>query len=231
MKNEIKRFLIDVCGSIVFILVIFFFFTLWLYSYNDIEDALKNSWDVSISFFSAIATLGAAVIAAKLFNNWKESQTGINRSELSKKILSDMIELKEYCDYHYEHTRMEIIFYSNNDEISAEDLAALKKYYIERRFEFISEYERISKCLILNIRTYEYAFNIELIHQMETKLFHGYKTLIIIIYGMLSERKPKDEILYFHKTQMKEEKDRFKVEYFEKIIKETKKYVNLTDIS
>lgn len=230
MKNEILRFIIDVCGYIASIIIIFFFFTLWLYSYNSIDDALKNSWEVSSSIFSALATLGSAVIAAKLFNNWKESQTGINRSELSKKILSDMIELKEYCDYHYEHTRMELIFSRNNDEISEEDFVALKKYYIERRLEFISEYERISKCLILNIRTYEYAFNIELIHQMETKLFHGYKTLIIIIYGMLSERKPKDEILHFHNTHFKEEKDRFKEEYFEKIIKETKKYVNLTDI-
>lgn len=230
MKNEILRFIIDVCGYIASIIIIFFFFTLWLYSYNSIDDALKNSWEVSSSIFSALATLGSAVIAAKLFNNWKESQTGINRSELSKKILSDMIELKEYCDYHYEDTRMELIFYRNNDEISEENLSALKKYYIERRFEFISEYERISKCLILNIRTYEYAFNIELIHQMETDLFHGYKTLIIIIYGMLSERQPKDEILHFHKTHFKEEKDRFKEEYFEKIIKETKKYVNLTDI-
>lgn len=71
MKKEFRRFIIDLFGYISSILVIFFFFTFWLFSYNNTEDPLKDSWDISISFFSGLATIGAAIIASKLYNDWR----------------------------------------------------------------------------------------------------------------------------------------------------------------
>lgn len=71
MKKEIRVFIIDICGSIVAISIICFFFTLWLYSFNDISDALKESWAITFSALSALTTIGAAIIAAKLFTDWR----------------------------------------------------------------------------------------------------------------------------------------------------------------
>nr|WP_254799144.1 hypothetical protein [Acinetobacter nosocomialis] len=49
----------------------FFFFTLWLYSYNQIDQPLKEAWSLTISMLSASATIGAAIIATILFNDWR----------------------------------------------------------------------------------------------------------------------------------------------------------------
>ncbi|WP_407581132.1 hypothetical protein [Acinetobacter pittii] len=69
-----KNLLINTVVSIIFISIIFFFFTYWLYSYNNIATPFKEAWSLTISMLSALATIGAAVIAASLFNDWKEQQ-------------------------------------------------------------------------------------------------------------------------------------------------------------
>jgi energy-converting hydrogenase Eha subunit A len=71
MNTDIKSLLIRVCGTISYLIVIFFFVTFILFLHNDIKDALKEAWSVSASFLSVLATLGAAVIAANLFNDWR----------------------------------------------------------------------------------------------------------------------------------------------------------------
>ncbi|EXH48561.1 hypothetical protein J605_2305 [Acinetobacter baumannii 1412924] len=72
MKKDIKIVLIDTCGWIGSLSVIVFFFTLLLYSHNNIQDPLKEAWSITFSSLSALATIGAAIIAANLFNDWKE---------------------------------------------------------------------------------------------------------------------------------------------------------------
>ncbi|EMD1508305.1 TPA: hypothetical protein ACHTP6_002763, partial [Acinetobacter baumannii] len=84
MNQKIKVLLIDTIGWITSICIIFFFFTLWLYSYNQIDNPLKEAWSLMVSILSALATIGAAIIAASLFNDWRDSQTGLNRSELAR---------------------------------------------------------------------------------------------------------------------------------------------------
>lgn len=74
MNSEIKTRLINTFGTISYLIVIFFFFTLILFMHNDVEDALKESWVASIYFLSVLATLGAAYIASSLFNDWREQQ-------------------------------------------------------------------------------------------------------------------------------------------------------------
>lgn len=71
MKNEIREFIINVCGYITSIIVIFFFFTLWLFSYNQINEPLKEVWNSTISLSSALATIGAAIIGSKLYSDWR----------------------------------------------------------------------------------------------------------------------------------------------------------------
>lgn len=71
MNKDIKSLLINTFGTISCLLVIFFFVTYILFSHNGVQDALKESWSASLAFFSVLATLGAAVIAAYLFNDWR----------------------------------------------------------------------------------------------------------------------------------------------------------------
>ncbi|WPP58236.1 hypothetical protein SOI76_12405 [Acinetobacter pittii] len=71
MKTELKTLLIDVCFWIISICIIFFFFILLLYSHNTIDNPLKEAWSLTIGILSALTTIGAAIIAAYLFNDWK----------------------------------------------------------------------------------------------------------------------------------------------------------------
>ncbi|MEG1695796.1 MAG: hypothetical protein RRZ32_00470 [Acinetobacter sp.] len=71
MNKDIKSLLINTFGTIFCLWVIFFFVTYILFLHNGVQGALKESWSASLTFFSVLATLGAAVIAAYLFNDWK----------------------------------------------------------------------------------------------------------------------------------------------------------------
>ncbi|MFW1841950.1 hypothetical protein ACG9YY_03130 [Acinetobacter pittii] len=88
MKTEIRTFLIDTCFWVISISIIFFFFIFFLYSHNNINDPLKESFSLTISLFSALATLGAAIIAARLFQNWKTQHSFTEQI----KILSEMLD-------------------------------------------------------------------------------------------------------------------------------------------
>ncbi|MGN5765683.1 hypothetical protein ACNQO6_15215 [Acinetobacter calcoaceticus] len=72
MHPQARKFIIDVCGFVTSLTIIYFFFSLWLFSYNQIDEPLKESWSVTVGFLSAAATIGAAIIAAKLISNWKQ---------------------------------------------------------------------------------------------------------------------------------------------------------------
>lgn len=84
-----KKILTHTVVSIIFISIIFFFFTYWLYSYNNIATPLKEAWSLTISMLSALATIGAAVIAASLFNDWKEQQRHQNLLHFGLEVYSN----------------------------------------------------------------------------------------------------------------------------------------------
>ncbi|KQX00134.1 hypothetical protein ASC84_19080 [Acinetobacter sp. Root1280] len=72
MNNEIKSIFANTIGTISYLIVIFFFVTLIMFIHNEVHDALKEAWVASIYFLSVLATLGAAFIASKLFNDWRD---------------------------------------------------------------------------------------------------------------------------------------------------------------
>lgn len=72
MQNRTRQFIVDICGWVACLTIIFFFFTFWLYSYNSINAPLKEAWSLSVTCFSALASLGAAIIAAELVSQWKQ---------------------------------------------------------------------------------------------------------------------------------------------------------------
>lgn len=87
MKNEIKSLFANTIGTISYLIVIFFFFTLILFLQNTIQDPLKEAWNSSISFLSVLSTLGAAYIASRLFNDWKELEAYNNKKESITKVI------------------------------------------------------------------------------------------------------------------------------------------------
>lgn len=91
MRNDIRIFLIDTCGWIISISIIVFFFTLWIFSYNSVDSSLKEAWSITFSALSALTTFGAAIIAAYLFNDWKEQETIIFKRNLAYTIFNDMV--------------------------------------------------------------------------------------------------------------------------------------------
>ncbi|WP_151797087.1 hypothetical protein [Acinetobacter nosocomialis] len=90
MKNEIREFIINVCGYITSIIVIFFFFTLWLFSYNQINEPLKEVWNSTISLSSALATIGAAIIGSKLYSDWRSQHNANLELNYISEILSSL---------------------------------------------------------------------------------------------------------------------------------------------
>ena len=94
MNTDIKSLLIRVCGTISYLIVIFFFVTFILFLHNDIKDALKEAWSVSVSFLSVLATLGAAIIAANLFNDWRILEDHKTKNDQINKTMSVFMDLQ-----------------------------------------------------------------------------------------------------------------------------------------
>ncbi|MDQ8919197.1 hypothetical protein [Acinetobacter baumannii] len=84
MKPEFKQFLITFSGSIISTCTIVFFFFLLLYSHNKIGEPIKESFTITISIFSALATIGATVIALKLYTDWRDPIRLQNKFEFHK---------------------------------------------------------------------------------------------------------------------------------------------------
>lgn len=96
MKREIRLLIIYTCGWIASLSVVIFFFTLWLFSYNNIEDPLKEAWTTTFTALSAFTTFGAAIIAANLFNDWRDQHNKQVDSDFIMKLYDCLFEMRQY---------------------------------------------------------------------------------------------------------------------------------------
>lgn len=94
MNADIRRTLVDTFGRTLYVFVIFFFFIFILYIHNEVPEALKEACTASLSFLSALATLGAAYIASSLFNDWKTQFNKNTESEYLKIALEYIREIQ-----------------------------------------------------------------------------------------------------------------------------------------
>ncbi|WP_336040642.1 hypothetical protein [Acinetobacter calcoaceticus] len=88
MDPKLRRFLIYTClwvfsSSTIFLIIIFIIFSI-----EGVQQPFKETLSISVSFLSAVATLGAAIIAARLFQTWKTQHSYVEQI----KILSQMLE-------------------------------------------------------------------------------------------------------------------------------------------
>lgn len=153
MNQKIKLLLINTCGTISYLIVIFFFVTFILFLHNDVEEALKEAWSVSVSFLSVLATLGAAIIAANLFNDWKVEQHFQKKISMLNKIdehlqilLQSNFEILLIAVKLKTYTSSESGDYSNGHKPWG-DIETLKNEIYELRFQNIKFHSFLSVSL------------------------------------------------------------------------------------
>ena len=110
-----KKLLTNTIGSIIFISIIFFFFTYWLYLYNKIDSPLKETWTLTISMFSTLATIGAAIIAASLFSNWRDEHNHNLKSSILLEYLNRLDILEEVSTRYLETLKYHSKYYSSHN--------------------------------------------------------------------------------------------------------------------
>ncbi|MFW6713660.1 hypothetical protein ACODTS_17400, partial [Acinetobacter pittii] len=71
MKFELKNFLINICGWIIIISMGFFLIVFVIFIKDEVQQPFKETLTLTLSFLSAVATIGAAIIAARIFQTWK----------------------------------------------------------------------------------------------------------------------------------------------------------------
>ncbi|MDR3029936.1 MAG: hypothetical protein LBV35_15980 [Acinetobacter sp.] len=77
--------------AIMFVVLIFIMaLTFIIFHFQDASTSLKDAWSTTASFFGGFATLTAAYIGSKLFNDWKEEKKYELENNLLTKILSEI---------------------------------------------------------------------------------------------------------------------------------------------
>lgn len=108
MNKDIKSLLIRTFGTITYLVVIFFFVTLILFTHNNVESSLKESWTASLSFASMLATIGAAIIAANIFNHWHDQYLQEKLDKNIETISNTCNDVNNYFLYDFHHKMMKI---------------------------------------------------------------------------------------------------------------------------
>jgi len=67
-----KELIKNTFGTVAVLTIAIFVIVFIAYGYTDVEGQLKETLTITIGVFGGSATLGAAFIAANLFNDWKE---------------------------------------------------------------------------------------------------------------------------------------------------------------
>ncbi|WP_396235238.1 hypothetical protein [Acinetobacter baumannii] len=110
MKSDLRKFLIKTCFWIIALSMGFFFIIFEIFKITKISQAFKESLSVSVSFLSALATIGAAIIAARLFQTWKTQHSYVEQIEILSQMLETISEVQtKFRDARKNHNLVEII--------------------------------------------------------------------------------------------------------------------------
>ena len=234
MDKDIKKFLVGICGGLTTITVCFFFLVYFIFFELKNTSAFKDAMDLSISFFSAIATLGAAIIAAKLFETWKDTQSSSNRSELAKNIQMLLLRLKNLCDKNFETA---MIFTEMNEYIcNPPDNTPLSPSIVtrhenerltlqEKNNNLKQEYKEILDLLRNNIEMYRINYEDLNINDISIFEFNGYQMAIsgLLAYNFSNES---PESINTLKINLENRRKHFINAFFNPILDKTSPYIN-----
>lgn len=166
MTSNKKPFAFSVIISLL-ITFIFLIITFWIfYKYSNDSNSAIDALDTTGSYFGAIATLSAAVVAAYLFNDWRVVQSGISKSEQAKLTLLSLIDVQITLDYYLSQVE---IYASNFDEGDLEACKSLRSAIEEKYIKLLTQFE-------LNLNYYETVYDEKISNHSEYQIneFNSY---------------------------------------------------------
>lgn len=229
LMSDIQTKIFNVISATV-VFIIFCFASAWiLFEFKGSSTSLKDTWSIVSSLFGGAATLVAAYIASLLFNDWRELQTGINRSDLAKNTQLSLHRLISYLDYYHN------LVINKKGVLNATSIPNISKIFIDQaenipkecealRSSFHAEYEELYKQFHIDLMIYENTFQSGLEVDLDRVLY--YRGTIGGMLRDLSQSKPNNELNQMV-SQMINSKNYFEENVVEPITHEMSKYINI----
>ncbi|MDV7585630.1 hypothetical protein [Acinetobacter baumannii] len=216
---------------VIGIILVFLIFSIFgiLYFYWGSIKAIQDAISTTVSVFGVIGTLGSASIAAYLFNDWRDNQTGINRSELAKNTQTSLYKLASYLNYYHDFVMTQKALWSgkNLPDVSQSFIDQAEKIpeeCEEKRSIFHNECEELYKQFMIDLMIYEKTFDSNL--NLELDRIRYYRGSIGGMLRDLSQSKSVFE-LNSMTSQMKNSKKLFEEKILDIVTSEMSQYINL----
>ncbi|MRT38797.1 hypothetical protein GJV03_16635 [Acinetobacter sp. RIT698] len=190
---------------------------------------LKESLSITASFFGGFSTLVAAYIATHLYEDWRVSQTAINRAELAKNTQLSLYSLVCLCTFYYK------LAFNKKAILNGVDLPGINEDFKNRakllpwechvlKNEFKNEFDVLFKKFELSLLMYERSFDMQF--KVDQSHLDNYRFAIGGVLRDLSQSKSKSEInlMAAHMNKMQSE---FEEHFVKKITAETSKHINI----
>lgn len=114
MKLELKDYLISISGWIFLFSVCFFLVVFNVFINDKIEQPFKETLTLTLSFLSALATIGAAIIAARLFQTWKTQHSYVEQIKILSQMLENVSEIQKNLEAARRNTNLGAIILGLN---------------------------------------------------------------------------------------------------------------------
>lgn len=231
MKNSAFAFSIFVAVIITLFLVFSIFGILYFY-WGDVT-AVKDSLSTIAGFFGGFATLGAAVIAAYLFNDWKDEQLGVTRSQISKEVLEILVKLTADAEsYYFKATSYAGIYEQQHSRDLSREYLFSTILEARNSHQMKAEYNaKLDSNLIIffeKIKLYETVFGVVLLTK-EDKEFN-FTVYFYTINAFFSSIIEGDEVkIKFFKNAVATLQEKFKINYYVKLIEIFKKNITFSE--
>ncbi|WPP87180.1 hypothetical protein [Acinetobacter pittii] len=121
MKFKLKNFLICICGWIILLSACFFLVVLGIFIKDKVQQPFKETLTLTLSFLSALATIGAAIIAARIFQTWKTQHSYIEQMTLLVEMTETVSNLVFALSDVRQNDNLESIFFGHNPPMPMND--------------------------------------------------------------------------------------------------------------
>ncbi len=109
MNPELKKILIYTIKWVVSLTFLFFIIILIIFKLTGVQSVFKEALSISVSFFSGLATLGAAIIAARLFQTWKTQHSYVEQINILSQMIETIDEILSYLEAARQNENLERI--------------------------------------------------------------------------------------------------------------------------
>lgn len=149
MKFELKNFLINICGWIFLISVCFFLIVLSIFIKDGVQQPFKETLTLTLSFLSALATIGAAIIAARIFQTWKTQHSYIEQCKLLGQMVQTVSALLSAIGDARQNDNLKAIFLGLNCNVPMKEAFIGQIKQTELLDNFISELNSLENQIYL----------------------------------------------------------------------------------